>query len=380
MMDVRRIGWLTGILLAVILAGGILALAADDAGYRRVTGPCGFEFPRDHGAHPGYRTEWWYYTGNLVAENGARFGFQLTFFRRQLRPSVERDRWPQPPSAWRTDQVFLAHAALTDIDGDKHYHAEDMSRGALGLAGVEKLENKVRVFLGDWETVIGPRVHTLAMADDEFGFDLRLTPVKALVAHGDGGYSRKGTDPARASCYYSFTRMATTGTLRLQDRRFKVEGLSWMDHEYSTAPLEPGIRGWSWFSLQLDNGVELMLFLLNLEAGGHHPASSGTLVAVDGTVTAVPSASIQAEVLRRWTSPETGAEYPLAWRLRLAEPALDMRIETPVDDQEMQTGQTTGVTYWEGSVTAAGRLGEQEVKGRGYMELTGGKQAMDEKL
>ncbi len=352
----------------------------DDAGYRRVTGPCAFSFPRDHGAHPGYRIEWWYYTGNLEAPDGARFGFQLTFFRSQLRPSADRRHWPERSSAWRTNQIYLAHAALTDIEGRRHYFAEDMARGALELAGVEQHDRKVRVFLGNWETVIGPRLHRLAMAGEDFGFELHLEPAKALVAHGENGYSRKGTDPSRASCYYSFTRMKTAGEIRLKGRTLAVSGLSWMDHEYSTAPLEPGIRGWSWFSLQLENGAELMLFLLNLEAGGYHPASSGTLVAADGTTTTVTSNSIQAEVLRKWRSPATGAKYPLAWRLRLEAVGLDVTIQTPVDDQEMQTGKTTGVTYWEGSITVEGRYEGQKVNGRGYMELTGRKQAMDERL
>ncbi len=365
--------------MIVLSAAGALG-QDDDAGYHRVTGPCDFEFPRDHGAHPGFRTEWWYYTGNLRDPDGARYGFQLTFFRRQLRATDERRQWPQPASAWRTDQVFLAHAALTDIDGGRHYHAEDIGRGALDLAGVENREQDVRVYLRDWEAVIGPRGHALAMTGAEFGFDLQLTPVKDLVAHGDRGYSRKGADPARASCYYSFTRMKTSGTIRFKGRRLKVEGLSWMDHEYSTAALEPGIRGWSWFSLQFDNGTELMLFLLNLKAGGYHPASSGTLVAPDGTTTAVTSDHIQAVALRQWKSPHSGAEYPLAWRLRVRQPDLDLRIATPVDDQEMITSRSTGVTYWEGSVTAQGRMAGQDVNGRGYMELTGQVQAMDDKL
>lgn len=380
MVNVRRIGWLVGILLVVGQAGGILARGTGDAGYRRVTGPCRFEFPRDHGTHPGYRTEWWYYTGSLKAEDGARFGFQLTFFRRQLRPSADRRQWPQPSSAWRTDQVYLAHAALTDVEGAQHYQAEDMSRGALGLAGAENRDNGVRVFVRDWETVIGPRFHQLTKTGDDFGFQLRLEPVKAPVAHGDRGYSRKGTDPARASCYYSFTRMEATGTIRVKDRRLKVTGLGWMDHEYSTAPLEPGIRGWSWFSLQLDNGAELMLFLLNLEAGGYHPASSGTLVADDGTITAVTSENFRVEALRHWTSPDSGAAYPLEWRIRLLEPSIDVKIKALVDNQEMITRQTTGVTYWEGRIDIEGRFDKQGVRGRGYMELTGTAQAMDNKL
>ncbi len=380
MMLIKPQSWLLTIMLAILATATGPALGDDDAGYLAVTGPCDFEFPRDHGAHPGFRTEWWYYTGNLRAADGARFGFQLTFFRHRMRPAAERRNWPQPSSAWRTDQVFLAHAALTDIDGRRHYHAEDLSRGVLDLAGVETRAPNVRVFLGDWEAVIGPRKHTLSMNSAEFGFDLHLKPAKDLVAHGDRGYSRKGTDPARASCYYSFTRLKTRGTIRLQERRFEIEGLSWMDREYSTAPLEPGIRGWSWFSLQLDNGAELMLYLLNLEAGGYHPASSGTLVAADGTTTAVTFENIQADALRQWESPNSGAAYPLAWRLRVRKPDLDLRITTPVDDQEMMTSRSTGVTYWEGSVTAEGRMGGRDVKGRGYMELTSQAQAMAGKL
>ncbi|MGD9250924.1 MAG: lipocalin-like domain-containing protein [Desulfobacterales bacterium] len=380
MIQIRYAGWLLALLLVVYPVSTGPFAGGDDAGYHAVTGPCGFEFPRDHGAHPGFRIEWWYYTGNLRAPDGARFGFQLTFFRHQLRPAADRRQWPQPASAWRTNQVFLAHAALTDIDGGRHYHAEDIGRGVLDLAGVETRGQDVRVFLRDWETVIGPQGHRLAMTGAEFGFDLHLKPVKDLVAHGDHGYSRKGNDPARASCYYSFTRLKTSGTIRFKDLRLKVEGLSWMDHEYSTAPLEPGIRGWSWFSLQFDNGTELMLFLLNLKAGGYHSASSGTLVAPDGTTTAVTSDHIQAEPLRQWQSPHSGAEYPLAWRLRVHQPDLELRITTPVDDQEMTTSRTTGVTYWEGSVTAEGRMAGQDVKGRGYMELTGQAQAMDDKL
>jgi predicted secreted hydrolase len=382
MMRLRHVGWRLGLLLALVAVSVPAGQAqpTDDTGYQRVGGPCGFEFPRDHGAHPGYRTEWWYYTGNLRAQDGARFGFQLTFFRRQLRPSADRAKWPEQASAWRTNQIFLAHAALTDIEEGRHYAAEDISRGALGLAGAERQGDTVRVFLGSWATVIGPQVHELTMQDADFGFDLRLEPVKALVAHGDGGYSRKGTDPARASCYYSFTRLQTHGTIRLQGRPIGVAGLSWMDHEFSTAPLEPGIRGWYWFSIQLDNQTELMLFLLNLEDGGYHPASSGTLVGPDGRTTAIAFESIQADVLRNWTNPETGTAYPLGWRLRLHQPELDLTIQTPVDDQEMITTHSTGVTYWEGSITVEGRYGANQVSGRGYMELTGQAQGMDRKL
>jgi predicted secreted hydrolase len=380
MTGIRNVGGLLGIWVCVFLVSAGVANAPADEGYRQVTGPCRFDFPRDHGSHEGFRTEWWYYTGNLQARNGARFGFQLTFFRHQLRPLADRRHWPEENSNWRTEQIFLAHAALTDITGRKHVFAEDISRGAVGLAGAERRDNGVRVFLNNWETTIEPHVHRLVMQGDAFGFALDLSPVKKPVAHGDQGYSRKGTSPSRASCYYSFTRLATSGTLSFQGKRLEVEGLSWMDHEFSTAPLEPGISGWYWFSLQLDNDTELMLFLLNLEAGGYHPASSATLVAADGRTTAVAFESIRANVLRNWTSPQTGTVYPLGWRLRLTETGLDLTIQTPVDAQEMITTHSTGVTYWEGSVTVEGRHGPQKVKGRGYMELTGQAQGMGKKL
>ena len=366
--------------LSIGIAAGMLAFLCllagssysdDGAGFRSVTGPCHFEFPKDHGAHPGYQTEWWYYTGNLTAETGERFGFQLTFFRRQLKPSDAKGQWPRPASAWRSNQIFLAHAALTDVSARRHEMAEKVSRAGLGMAGAVTNQNGVRIFLHDWETLIVPDGHTLRADTPDFDLELTLVPTKEPVAHGNEGYSRKGSLPEQASCYYSFSRMTANCRVRTSAIDYTVSGLGWMDHEYSTAPLAEGIAGWDWFSIQLDDHRELMFFFLRQKTGGIHPASSGTLVGTQGEGLHLTLADIQTQVTHRWTSPTTGATYPLGWTFRLPGQELDLELTATVDDQEMVTSGSTGVTYWEGSVTVSGRTGKEGLAGRGYMELTG---------
>ena len=357
------------VLLAVLLAG---PGGADEAGgFRSVTGPCDFVFPRDHGAHPGYRTEWWYYTGNLTAGDGREFGFQLTFFRRQLNPPEARRKWPEPPSAWRTHQIYLAHAALTDIAGRRHVMTEKVSRGSLGMAGALTDGGATRIFLHDWEVLIGPDGHILRMADPAFRLDLILAPTKGPVAHGERGYSRKGDRPEQASCYYSFPRLAARGRVAVGDQEHTVAGTAWMDHEFSTAPLAKGITGWDWFSIQLDNGRDLMLFRLRRAGGELHPASSGTLIGPGGNTRHLSREDIRSRATRRWTSPQTGASYPVAWEIVVPAEGLVLRATAVLDDQEMITAGSTGVTYWEGSLAVEGRAGEGPVKGRGFLELTG---------
>jgi predicted secreted hydrolase len=357
------------IALLPVIAGQ--AQADDAADYLSVTGPCRFSFPEDHGAHPGYRTEWWYYTGNLTADTGQRFGFQLTFFRRQLRPSDSRRDWPDPASAWRTNQIYLAHAALTDLSARRHVMAERVSRAALGMAGAATELAETRIFLNNWETVITPTAHTLRMTGEAFDLALTLAPTKGPIPHGEEGYSRKGDDPEQASCYYSFPRMAANGRVRIAENDYAVTGEGWMDHEFSTAPLAEGVTGWDWFSLQLDDQRELMIYLLRLDTGGLHPASSGTLIGPEGQAFHLSQADFQARVTRRWTSPATGATYPLGWEIALPEHDLKLQLSAALDDQEMITTGSTGVTYWEGSASVNGRAGGVPVTGQGYMELTG---------
>ncbi len=345
--------------------------AGAGGGFEAVTGPCGFQFPRDHGSHPDHRTEWWYYTGNLETEEGRPFGFQLTFFRRAIAPAEAEARWPRPRSAWRTRQIYLAHAAVTDLETGRHHQAETLSRGALGLAGAEPSAEGVRIHLMDWSAGIGGDSHELRADGDGFSLDLTLTPKKPPVPHGEDGYSRKGSRPEASSCYYSFTRMAVGGHIGIDGTDVRVTGLAWMDHEFSTAPLEPGLAGWDWFSIQLEDGTELMAYFLRDRKGGVIPASSATFVDGEGRGVHLEGDKLCLTALGTWKSPHSGITYPSGWRLSIPEIGMALEIRPRQADQEMRTPSTTQVTYWEGGVFVGGEGPDGPVRGFGYVELTG---------
>jgi predicted secreted hydrolase len=350
----------------------VLRAAEESGGYLPVTGPCGLEFPRDHGPHPGFRTEWWYYTGNLTTETGRRFGFQLTFFRHQLTPFGGAAEWPEPHSAWRTRQVYLAHAAISDISGKRHLQAEQASREALGMAGWGQDGEEMRVFVRDWSTVIRPDRHRLEASADGFSFQLELVPAKDPVRHGLDGYSRKGASPERASCYYSMTRLEASGTVTLADKQpIGVKGTAWMDHEFSTAPLEAGTVGWDWFSVQLSDRSEFMIFLLRGEDGSLNPASSGTYIDPVGVPRHLERGRFEVDVLDQWRSKTSGAVYPSLWRIKIPLAGVDVVVSSNLPDQEMRPADLTGITYWEGSVSVRGTKGDGAIDGQGYVELTG---------
>ena len=359
------------VLVLMIPTTGLTADVETASGYKSVDGPCELNFPDDHGEHIGFRTEWWYYTGNLTTGKGQEFGYQLTIFRRQISPSAAVRHWSRQPSKWRTNQIYLGHAALTDITAGRHYYSETVARGVLGLGGVELIDDAVQISIKDWTIRIQPDVHRLKAATPAFDFSLDLTPVKSQVLHGDKGYSRKGRLPEQASCYYSFPRLTTRGSIELKGKEFTVTGLSWMDHEFSTAPLEPGTVGWDWFSLQLDNQAELMVFLLRREDGADNPASSGTFIDRQGAPKHLSHADFTVTVLNEWQSPRSKAVYPARWSLSVPAYELSLTIEPNLANQELSTGETTNVTYWEGSVNVSGRMSGQPVQGKGYVELTG---------
>ncbi len=351
--------------------------AADNAAFISVTGPCNLEFPKDHGPHPGYRTEWWYYTGNLHSKSGSRYGFQLTFFRSQISPGDAKKTDTKPASKWRTQQLYLAHAAVSDLSERKHLQAQQLSRGALGMAGATQESQHTTVFIRNWHAKISPHSHHLKADTDSFAFDLHLKPLKELILHGEAGYSRKGRSRERASCYYSFTRLETHGTLSLDGKTIAVSGLSWMDQEFSSAPLEPSLTGWDWFSLMLSDHTELMVYLLRQKDGSFGIASSGTFVDPSGKSRHLTRDEFKVEVLDTWKSLKSGAIYPARWRLRVLPLSLEVIISPNLADQEMHTTESTGVTYWEGSVSIEGTVQNLPVKGEGYVELTGYAKSFD---
>ena len=355
-----------------VIPSGLLPVFAQDRFWRQIEGACDLKFPRDHGAHFGYQTEWWYYTGNLQAADGRRFGFQFTIFRRQLKPGDSALSDPaQSQSAWRTNQVFLGHAAVSDLEEGKHYHAETLSRGMPDLAGVSQTAGTTRVYLKQWEAVIEHEGHRLQAQGEDFAFQLELVPTKPPVRHGDRGYSRKGSTVERASCYYSFSRLAVNGTLRVENKTYNVRGLGWMDQEFSSAYLEPGLSGWDWFSLQLSDQTELMVFLLRNQQGGLSPASSGTFIDAEGQGHHLSREDLKLVPGKPWRSPQTGISYPLRWTMDIKPLNLRLDVEAAMPNQEMDTSATTGVIYWEGAVTAVGRRDGRPIDGRGYLEMTG---------
>ncbi|RJR43194.1 MAG: carotenoid 1,2-hydratase [Desulfobacteraceae bacterium] len=357
------------LLFAAVHLSVTSAMGADE--FRSVTGPCNLLFPSDHGSHPCYRTEWWYYTGNLRTASGKRYGFQLTFFRTRIAPPGSEKQWPQKPSKWRAGDLFFAHAALSDLDGKRFFMDEKMARGALGLAGVRQEDEQTKIFIGRWSSeILGDR-HLLKADTDQFTLDLRCLDRKGPVAHGLGGCSRKGRKAESSSCYYSVTRLEVGGTLKVRGENAAVEGTAWMDHEFSSAPLEEDVTGWDWFSIQLGDNTELMIYVLRLASGEYSSASSGTFVTSSGEKNHLRSDDFTIEVLERWKSPKSGATYPGKFHIRVPSLKLDLLLTPNLADQELVTAGTTLVTYWEGSVSVEGKSGPSPVTGVGYVELTG---------
>jgi predicted secreted hydrolase len=357
-----------GRLAVVALLAGAVAPAAqgiDPGGWRQASPDYTLRFPEDHASHPDYRIEWWYYTGNVVAAEGRRFGYQVTFFR------VGVDRTPANPSRWTVRDLFMAHLAVTDIEGGRHLVAERLNRAGVGWAGAgtETLD----VWNDGWRTRLDGDAHVLSAAADDgsFGVELRLEPARGPVLHGERGYSGKGSQPGNASHYYSFTRMATSGHLIVDGARVPVEGLSWMDHEFGTSFLEPSQQGWDWFSLQLDDGTDVMVFVLRERDGQPHPQSSGTVVLPGSGTRGLVADDFTLSPGRVWVSPSSGGRYPVEWRVEIPSAGLQLDVRASLDAQELRTAESTGVTYWEGAVDVTGTREGRPVQGRGYLEMTG---------
>jgi predicted secreted hydrolase len=348
-----------------VAAGLILAgvLWADGAWKQALPG-FAFEFPRDHASHPDYKIEWWYYTGNLASNDGKRFGYQLTFFR------VGVESQPTNPSRWAVRDLFMTHVAITDISGKQYHFTERMNRAGAGWAGADS--SRYRVWNQDWEARIDARgKHLLNAPDRDIKLALVLSEGKGPVIHGDRGVSQKGSADGNASHYYSLTRMPTRGTLSLGGATYAVGGESWMDHEFGTSFLEPEQTGWDWFSLQLDDGSDLMLFQLRRSDGSLDRHSSGTWIGGNGKSVSLGAGDFTLKPGETWHSKASGAKYPVAWELEVPGQDMRLRLGTQVENQELRTERSTGVTYWEGAIEVQGTRAGRPVRGRGYLEMTG---------
>jgi predicted secreted hydrolase len=321
-------------------------------------------FPADHNSHPDFKTEWWYYTGHLEAESGQRFGYQVTFFRFGV-----RDRQTSIKQTPLFTELYMAHFALSNFSGRNFLFRERINRGIGDRAGAKT--DRFLVWNEDWSVEGNRDNHKISVNDRGTELRLVLKSLKPPVLHGQNGYSQKGEGEGRASYYYSLTRMQTEGELIVGGKSEKVRGLSWMDHEFGSNQLGPDQLGWDWFSIQLDNQSEMMLYLMRRKDGSIDPYSHGTLVYADGTTRHLALKDYRVDVLARWQSPKSAAEYPIKWKVIIAAEQIELEIAPHFPEQELITNRSTRVTYWEGAVQVKGTLGNKPIAGSGYVEMTG---------
>lgn len=343
------------------------AMGGDTLGYARATGPVPFDFPADFGAHPDFKTEWWYFTGNLTSDQGRRFGYEMTIFRSALRPPDSLES----ASEWSTNQLYMGHFSLADPETGSFHAFERFSRGAAGLAGAES--PPFRIWLEDWtmesisedpSSLFPLRLKAL---DEGVGIDLTLSAVKPMVLQGEQGWDPKGEGNGNASYYFSFTRIDTEGTISLPSGTVAVSGSSWKDHEWSTSALGDDEVGWDWFALQLDDDREIMFYQLRRQDGSQSPFTGGTLIDADGTYRHISPDEVRLQVEGAWESPVSGAQYPSGWNLSMPAEDLTLRINPVMPNQELNVS----VRYFEGAVDIAGSSKGQPISGVGYVELTG---------
>lgn len=335
----------------------------DTSGFRMADAPREFVFPADHGPHPGFAVEWWYFTGNLQSRDGREFGYQFTLFR----SAIQAER-PALDSNWATNYAWMAHLAVSDISGQRFFADERFSREAIGIAGAQQAP--WRVWLDDWQVLsddadIGTM--RLVAANAEVALDFTLDSRQEPVLQGDAGLSQKSAGVGNASYYYSLTRMPTTGTLRIGAESFAITGNSWMDREWSTSALAADQVGWDWFALQFADGSDMMIYHLRRRDGSSDPYSGGSYRRADGEVVPLQSADIEFAPQGSWQSPHTGAVYPATWDITVAPLDMQFTVTPALADQELQVT----VRYWEGAVRVAGRHGAQPLAGVGYLEMTG---------
>ena len=333
----------------------------DPAGFARAIAPRNWQFPRDHGAHPAFQTEWWYYTGNLATDEGRRFGFQFTIFRRAISPMAAKSE-----SEFRTNDIYMAHFTVSDIAHDDFYHDVRYTRGGAGLAGAT-VDPVYRVWLEDWQVIAenedATRTHIKAASED-FAVELLLRQVKPPALQGDKGLSPKSAEIGNASYYYSLSRLLTEGSITIRGQDYAVSGNTWMDHEFSTSALGENAQGWDWFGLIFNDDTELMVGQIRQIDSGIEPAFGGLYIAPDGGTRYLDSGDFTIAVTDTWRSPHTEAEYPAGWQIEIyGDDGLRIGVTPLQADQELHGA---GIIYWEGAVEISG-----DKSGYGYAELTG---------
>ncbi len=351
-------------------AGGLqvsslLGQGEDSADFERAIAPRAFRFPEDHGPHPSFRNEWWYFTGNLDAPGERHFGYQLTVFRTALAPA---DGGALRSSRWASSQVYMGNFALTDVDSGQFHASDRFERQALELAGATA--SPFHVWIDDWMVrSIGAETFPVRLhaRHRQISIDLVLDQGMAPVLEGARGLSQKGSEVGQASYYYSLPRMPTSGAIEIGGRAYRAEGTSWMDREWSTSSLGKEQVGWDWFALQFSEGSSLMYYQLRGPTGEPGPFSAGTWIDKEGRTNSLSREDVGLQISSWWASPIDQRRYPGGWRLRISRVGLDVEVTPFLPNQELNLA----VRYWEGAVRVSGRSAAGRIAGVGYVELTG---------
>lgn len=322
-----------------------------------------FRFPEDHYSHNDYKTEWWYYTGHLKDRAGKLFGFELTFFRTGV-PITDG----VGDSPWALDNVYMTHFALSEISGHKFHHWQKICRPGICAAGADT--NSYKVWTENWSVKRQLNTHYLKAEAGACAIDLQLQEGKAPVIQGKNGVSQKASCVGCASHYYSLTRMPASGKITVGGKELEVSGTAWMDHEFGSNQLSAEQIGWDWYSIQLEDNSELMLYVMRTDNGSYDPNSSGTLVNADGKSTYLPLNAYRIQTLSHWDSPHTKARYPARWHVSVPGHKIELDINPQLADQEL-VSKRGGISYWEGACSVAGKKDGKSIKGEAYVELTG---------
>lgn len=334
------------------------------AAYQKALPGYKFDFPRDHASHDQFRTEWWYFSGHLKGKDSKTYGYELTFFR------MGGDYEPENPnSAWKQNNYNMAHFALTDEAGKSFHFDEKISRAKLDSAGARS--DAFYVYNQGWSVTRLGDQFVLNADTSDFAVHLLLYPLKPPVVHGVDGVVEKAAGPGCAMHCYSITRLKTEGLLLIGGSAVEVTGTSWMDHEFGSYKLGAEQCGWDWYSIQLDDNRELMLYTIRRVDGSVEPVSSGTIVDTKGHAKHLTLDQFQVTSLGTWHSEKSGGTYPMRWYVIVPGEKLELTLTPPVQEQELNTAAPTGITYWEGTVNIEGTVHGKAVTGQGYVEMTG---------
>lgn len=324
------------------------------------------KFPQDHYSHPDYKTEWWYYTGHLRGEDGTRYGYELTFFR----SAMETPRPVKAGSQWAVRDAYLAHFAVSDLNEKRFFHTERLNRAGVGFAGAD--EHKFDVWNQNWHVMLlADGKQKLIANDPNYSIELTLISKKPPALHGLNGLSQKASCRGCASYYYSMTRLDSVGTIKHSGKSTSVKGITWMDHEFGSNQLTAEQVGWDWFSVQLDDNSELMLYLMRRRDGTYDPTSSGTIIRSDGTTQHLRLQDYAVKATGSWKSTHSTATYPMGWKISIPSTGAELEIRPEMQDQELARGSDNDVTYWEGTCTVQGNIKGKPIAGEAYVEMTG---------